>query len=146
MNNQNWAVLVPELTCRNIDVSKKFYCNIVGFSMTFEREEDRFIYLDLGGAQLMLEERHEGSWETGPLAPPFGRGINLQIEVEALQPILDRFAQAGLSLFREAEEVWYREDDIEHGQIEALAQDPDGYLLRFVEILGTRPVASPGPA
>jgi hypothetical protein len=62
----------------------------------------------------------------------------LQIEVDAIDTICTRLYSASISLFREPEEVWYRQDDVEHGQIKMLVQDPDGYLLRFVELLGTR--------
>ncbi|HGI5213010.1 TPA: hypothetical protein ACJTPC_001019 [Providencia alcalifaciens] len=40
----------------------------------------------------------------------------------------------------EPQEVWYQADDIEHGQIQFLVQDPDGYLLRLVKIIGERDV------
>jgi len=37
------------------------------------------------------------------------------------------------------EESWYEVgSDKEEGQIEFLVQDPDGYLLRFIEPLGER--------
>lgn len=93
-----------------------------------------------GGGQLMLEQHGPESWRTGPLERPFGRGINLQIEVESLEPILGRLRAAGVALFVEPRTSWYRQDDIEHGQIEMLVQDPDGYLLRLVEILPERPL------
>jgi lactoylglutathione lyase len=44
------------------------------------------------------------------------------------------------------ETKWYRHDDIEHGQTQFLVQDPDGYLLRFMQDLGQRPVNPSNPA
>ncbi|KJV09933.1 hypothetical protein VZ95_08275, partial [Elstera litoralis] len=73
------------------------------------------------------------------LEKPFGRGINLQIEVEDLTILTARLSTSQVPLFQEAQTAWYRENDIEHGQMELLVQDPDGYLLRFVQPLGTRP-------
>ncbi|MDR0246246.1 MAG: VOC family protein [Burkholderia sp.] len=134
-----WAALVPELICSNLAGSVRFYRDVLGFRIRFERPEDGFAYLEIGGAQLMLEQQSPESWLTGPLTPPFGRGINLQIEVDSLDPILGRIRAAGVALFVEPRTSWYREDDIEHGQIEMLVQDPDGYLLRLVEILPARP-------
>lgn len=138
MTTDNWAALVPELICADIQVSRKFYCDMIGFSVKFERPEEKFVYLELGGAQIMLEQQHEHSWVTGPLVRPLGRGINLQIEVQALGDIADRLRLAEIGLYEGPTESWYRENQIEHGQIEMLVQDPDGYLLRFVQILGTR--------
>lgn len=134
-----WAALVPELLVGDIERSRAFYCAVCGFSPRFARPEDGFLYLHLGGAQLMLEEASEGSWVTAPLEPPLGRGINLQIEVAALAPLAARLEAAGIAPFRPMRTAWYRDGDVEHGQAELLVQDPDGYLLRFVEVLGTRP-------
>lgn len=134
-----WAALVPELICSDLAGSVCFYRDVLGFRIRFERPEDGFAYLELGGAQLMLEQQSPESWLTGAMEPPFGRGINLQIEVDSIGPIHDRITAAGVALFVEPRTFWYRQDDIEHGQIEMLAQDPDGYLLRLVEILPERP-------
>ncbi|AQQ43651.1 VOC family protein [Burkholderia cenocepacia] len=135
-----WAALVPELICSDLAGSVRFYRDVLGFRIRFERPEDGFAYLELGGAQLMLEQQSPESWLTGAMEPPFGRGINLQIEVDAVGPIHGRIVAAGVALFADPRTSWYRQDDIEHGQIEMLVQDPDGYLLRLVEILPERPV------
>ncbi|MCA8047613.1 bleomycin resistance protein [Burkholderia arboris] len=135
-----WAALVPELICSSLAGSVHFYRDVLGFRIRFERPEDGFAYLEIGGAQLMLEQQSPESWLTGTLTPPFGRGINLQIEVDSLDPILDRIRAADVALFVEPRTSWYREGDIEHGQVEMLVQDPDGYLLRLVEILPARPL------
>ncbi|KVN39132.1 aldoketomutase [Burkholderia pyrrocinia] len=135
-----WAALVPELVCTDLAGSIRFYRDVLGFHIRFERPEDGFAYLEIGRAQLMLEQRSPESWLTGPLEPPFGRGINLQIEVDSLEPILARIRAARVALFVEPRTSWYRQDGIEHGQIEMLVQDPDGYLLRLVEILPERPL------
>ncbi|PFH28212.1 bleomycin resistance protein [Burkholderia sp. JKS000303] len=136
-----WAALVPELICSDLAESVCFYRDVLGFRIRFERPEDGFAYLEIGRAQLMLEQYSRDAWLIGLLERPFGRGINLQIEVDSLDPILDRIRNAGVALFVEPRTSWYRQDDIEHGQIEMLVQDPDGYLLRLVEILPERPVS-----
>ncbi|KVC71525.1 aldoketomutase [Burkholderia ubonensis] len=134
-----WAALVPELICTDLVRSMTFYRDLLGFRVRFERPEDRFAYLDLGHAQLMLEQQNPESWLTGPMQFPRGQGINLQIEVDSIEPIHHRLRDAGIALFAEPRTSWYRQDDLEHGQIEMLVQDPDGYLLRLVEILDERP-------
>jgi len=135
-----WAALVPELTVGDIGRSLAFWRDLLGFRLAYGRPEDGFAYLEFEGAQVMLEALSpQESWLTGPLEPPFGRGINLQMEVSALQPLLDRLAAAGWPLWRAVEERWYRVGAQEHGQRQFLVQDPDGYLLRFCQATGERP-------
>jgi catechol 2,3-dioxygenase-like lactoylglutathione lyase family enzyme len=140
--DEDWAALVPELLVADLVRSQDFYCGVCGFALRFARPEEGFVYLQLGGAQIMLEEVSAEAWVTGPLEPPFGRGINFQIEVEAVAPIAARLEAAGVVPFRALHEAWYREGAVEHGQAQLLVQDPDGYLLRFVEVLGERPVGA----
>lgn len=138
---ENWAKLVPELVVTDLEASLRFWRDLVGFSVAYDRPEAGFAYLDLDGAQVMLEQRStaEDQWVTGPLESPLGRGINFQIEVPALQPILDRLAGDGWPLFMAPEDAWYRAGGIEVGQRQFLVLDPDGYLLRLAEDIGKRP-------
>lgn len=135
--------LVPELMVTDLDTSLAFWVSCLGFEVAYQRPEDRFAYLDLNGAQVMLEQMdpHAGQWLTAPLSKPFGRGINLQIDVFAVAPIIHKLGQAGHTLYRECSDTWYRADDHEVGQREFIVLDPDGYLIRLVERLGERCVA-----
>lgn len=92
----------------------------------------------------MLEQvdDDERTWLTGPLDPPFGRGINFQIEVAAIDPIVKRLRQASWPLFLEPEERWYRMAELEVGQRQFLVQDPDGYLVRLAEHVGERAIVA----
>jgi catechol 2,3-dioxygenase-like lactoylglutathione lyase family enzyme len=137
----DWAALVPELLVTDLSRSLAFWVGTCGFAIRFTRPEDGFAYLTLGRAQVMLEQLSEDAWATGPLTPPFGRGINLQVEVPDASALHDRLRTAGVPLFRGLTTDWYREGTVEHGQMQALVQDPDGYLLRFVQPLGTRPAS-----
>lgn len=139
-----WNPIVPELLVADFARSLRFYTELLGFALAFERDEPRFAYLDYGGAQLMLEELHEDAWVTGELRAPLGRGINLQIEVAQVQPIVDRLHAASVPLFRDLRESWYDVGESQEGQREFLVQDPDGYLLRFCEVLGERPKRGEG--
>ena len=82
---------------------------------------------------------HNGRWETGSLETPLGRGINLQMSVPEVGPILAALATAGWPLYEGVTDAWYRVGAVESGEREFLVQDPDGYLLRFAENIGTRP-------
>lgn len=137
---QRFPALVPELTARDFKKSLKFYTEILGFSVKFERPEDGFAYLTLGSAHLMLEQLLEDSWRTGEFTPPLGRGINLEIAVEEIAPLLKRLESVHCPLWSEPQEQWYRAGTIEIGVREFLVQDPDGYLLRFSQELGERPL------
>ncbi len=131
--------LVPELVCRDLAQSLTFYLDVLGFSIAYERPERRFAYLEREGAELMLQEPVGRSFVNGELAPPYGRGINLQIEVSDIASLLASVQNAGLPLFLELEDRWYRKDDTEVGNRQFVIADPDGYLLRFFENLGSRP-------
>ncbi|QEX24679.1 aldoketomutase [Hypericibacter adhaerens] len=133
--------LVPELLCRDFAASFAFYGEVLGFARLYGREDPPFAYLEFEGAQLMLEQiEDEASWLTGEMSPPFGRGINFQIETGDLDGLLARLARAGIALYRAPESAWYRAGDRLVGQRQFLVQDPDGYLLRFCQDLGERPL------
>ena len=73
--------LVPELKVSDLGASRAFYVDALGFEVAYERPEERFVYLDRAGAELMLEEiQSNDRVEVAPLERPFGRGVNLQIE------------------------------------------------------------------
>lgn len=130
--------LVPELLVRDVVESLEFWCGVCGFQIEYERPEEGFAYIALGSAHLMLEQRGIGrNWVAGPLEPPFGRGVNLQIGVPSLEPILAALAGAGWPLFMAPETKWYRIDErTEAGVRQFVVADPDGYLVRFQESLG----------
>lgn len=133
--------LVPELMVTELHKSLHFWTSLIGFNIAYERPEAGFAYLDQRGIQLMLEQYdpNEDQWLSGPLEAPLGRGINFQITVNSVEPILQRLAEVQWPMFRPCADVWYRADAVEVGQREFLVQDPDGYLVRLVESLGERP-------
>ncbi|MCJ2129670.1 bleomycin resistance protein [Methylobacterium sp. E-045] len=137
--------LVPELDVRDLPASLAFWCGTLGFSVAYARPENGFAYLERGGAQVMLNVVN-GNWRTGDLEPPLGRGINLQITIDAVDPILAALDAASWPLFRPAHEAWCRVGEEEEGLRQFLVQDPNGYLLRFAESLGRRRLSPDGRA
>lgn len=129
------AKLVPELLVSDFAASLDFYVRVIGFAVRYDRPEEQFAYLDLDGAELMIEQETD-FWLTAARERPYGRGINLQIEVGDLDGIIARLQAAGISLFRPVEEAWYRVGDLYSGNRQFLVQDPDGYLLRMFRDLG----------
>ncbi|WNN47726.1 VOC family protein [Siccibacter colletis] len=140
-----WNRMVPELTVSDFTASLHFYVEIVGFTVMIRREQPDFVYLNLGEAQLMLEAYHDGGWNTDELVHPFGRGVNFQIEVDDVTPVLERLQQAGVALYRPLRENHYPTPDGIACQREFLVQDPDGYLLRFSQYLEALSEEKPAP-
>lgn len=132
-----FAALTPELDVDDLDASLRFWCDLLGFEIAYDRPAARFAYLERGGAQIMLCQ-HNGRWMTGKRERPYGRGVNFQIMVDRLDPLLAALGAARWPLFEGPSEVWYRTGPVESGQRECLVQDPDGYLVRLAEPLGQR--------
>ena len=135
--------LVPELAVRDIGRSTTFYRRL-GFKCRYERPEEGFALLALGTAEIMLDEIGRGRTfrvDDAPLDHPLGRGLNLEITVADLAPLLD--ALEDFALFLPPEEKWYRVGEGSVGVRQFAVADPDGYLLRFSQRLGRNP--SPAP-
>lgn len=122
-----WNPLVPELNVSSFEKSKRFYTDVFGFELCFERKEERFGYFDLNGAQIMLLEGDPAS---------NSESFHFQVEVPSINPILDRLRQSSVSLKSEVTESWYRQGNVKHGQREFYVKDIDGYLFRFFEYIG----------
>jgi catechol 2,3-dioxygenase-like lactoylglutathione lyase family enzyme len=129
-----WAAVVPELSVSDIQASLSFWCGLLGFEIAFDRPDARFAYLVRNQVQVMLCELN-GRWEVGEMDRPFGRGLNFQMLVDEIEPILKALQDTNWPLYEQPNEVWYRVGDQEIGQREFLVQDPDGYLVRFAERL-----------
>jgi catechol 2,3-dioxygenase-like lactoylglutathione lyase family enzyme len=132
-----FADLVPELGVSSIQDSLSFWRDLLGFEIAYDRPDARFAYLAQGQLQVMLCELN-GRWETAEMHRPFGRGVNFQMVVDQIDPMLKALGDANWPLYEQPNEAWYRVGVIEYGQREFLVQDPDGYLVRFVERLGVR--------
>jgi len=133
--------LVPELDVTDIEASLRFWCDLLGFEVAYDRPQAKFAYLQREGAQVMLCQINR-NWEVGELERPFGRGINFQIAASNIEPIVNALKAAGWPLYREPFEAWYRlGETMESGSREFLVQDPDGYLIRFAQNIGRRKVA-----
>ncbi len=131
--------LVPELSVTNFEKSLDFYTRVLGFSIHHQRTEEGFAFLTLGDTQLMIDQIGKGrTWQTGEFEYPLGRGINFQIVVKSIETLLNTIQQEGIALFLDLEEKWYKVNDHEEGNRQFVVQDPDGYLLRFTQDLGSR--------
>ncbi|NYI40721.1 bleomycin resistance protein [Demequina lutea] len=133
--------LVPELLVTDTAKSIEFWCGLCGFRINYQRAHEGFAYISRGTAHVMLDQRGVGrDWITAPLERPFGRGINLQVTVPNLEPIIVSLREAGYPLFMAPETKWYRVSDVEEAGVQQfLVADPDGYLVRFQAPIDRRP-------
>ncbi len=133
--------LVPVLYCADFNTSFDFYCNLLGFSVVYDRPEAKFAFLQREDIQLMIEEAtsNDRKWLSGPLEYPFGRGINIQMFIENIDVLHEKLRSHGVPFFMDMEEKWYRRNTDSVGQKQFVLQDPSGYLLRFAQMIGTRP-------
>ena len=122
--------LIPEFSVSDINKSKEFYLSL-GFSIIYERVDDKFCFLELDGNQLMIEEVNE-NWNVGELEYPFGRGINISMEVSDIDKLYDFVKEKQYPIFREMQIDSYQVGDKVYHDKQFLIQDLDGYLLRFV--------------
>jgi catechol 2,3-dioxygenase-like lactoylglutathione lyase family enzyme len=127
--------LIPELKVLDYAKSLDFYTRLAGFKIIYDRPKNDFAMLGYKEARLMIEGMNEKSrlWSVGVMERPFGRGVHLQIEVDDVVSLSQKFKEAGYPLFLELEEKGYRAGDREIWHKQFLVQDPDGYLLRFFE-------------
>ena len=123
--------LIPELSVTNIDKSKEFYLNI-GFKIAYERKEDKFCFLVLEENQIMIEEIND-HWNTGTLEYPFGRGINISMEIKNFDTVYNNIKNNKYPLFKDIMKSKYEVAGNIYIDEEFLIQDPDGYLLRFTK-------------
>ncbi|WP_435259473.1 bleomycin resistance protein [Thioclava sp. FR2] len=135
--------LIPELSVRDWQRSVAFYRELLGFSVCYLRPEDGFAMLEREGARIMLDQIGVGrdfAPLVGAISGPLGRGVNLQIPVSLGAPILAALEAEGWPLVIDREDRWYRVGDTEVGNRQFVVADPDGYLLRFYQDLGSRAV------
>lgn len=149
-----FAALKPEILVTDFQKSLDHWCEVFGFDIAYQRPDEKFAYLERKeGAQIMLSQRHDDQkWETDALAPPFGRGVMFQIDVESVEPIIKAMECQKLkhydiphldsdgNPFPNPREIWRKLGDRQGGGREYFALDPDGYLIMFSQNLGYRPL------
>ena len=131
--------LIPELSVSNFKKSIHFYTKILSFKIEYHRPEKNFAFLSYQDSQLMIEQVNN-TWVTAELTYPYGRGINFQIDSNDFKTLVDSLNKHHYPVFQKPEDNWYRQNNILHGCREFLVQDPDGYLLRFSQDIGTKTV------
>ena len=130
----NFNCLIPELRVFDLEKSKKFYTEILGFSIAYQREDFAMVVLE--DCQIMLQKltlpSPQGSWNVSEdMKYPLGRGINFQIILPDISKVYNSLKKEKVKIFIDLLLSDYQENDIINNVLEFLVQDPDGYLLRF---------------
>ncbi len=135
-----WAALMAEMMVTDYPASLAFWTGPLGFFIAFERPAQKLACLQRPeGGQVMIYQR-DGDWETGPMEPPFGRGLVIQVYVADADAVADAMRAAGVPFYVAPREKWRDWGDRMGGQREFLVQDPDGYLVMVAERIGERPL------
>ena len=80
----------------------------------------------------MIEEIND-HWNTGTLEYPFGRGINISMEIKNFDTVYNNIKNNKYPLFKDIMKSKYEVAGNIYIDEEFLIQDPDGYLLRFTK-------------
>lgn len=129
--------LVSELYVTNIDASRDFWCDILGFSVAYQRPEESFVYLEnKDDAQVMLYQPNGFDGKQEVMS-----SCMLQLVVDELTPILSAIERAKWPMQRNPEEVWRRWGDRMGGRREIRLNDPDGHKILVAEYIGERPIS-----
>jgi catechol 2,3-dioxygenase-like lactoylglutathione lyase family enzyme len=125
--------LAASLTCSSFARSLRFYTDVLGFTtMRFEPAQ-RWAELERDGVAIEIAESAEA-----PLAVleyPFGRGVTLLVWTNDADAVYAGVQAYGARLHRPMQEIWREEDGSRVGRLAFEVIDPDGYALRFCQVL-----------
>ena len=127
----DYNAVIPEFMVSNIEQSRSFYCDLLGFTIEYERQEENFLFLSLEDCQLMLEEGTKE--ELAELAYPFGRGVNISFGIKDVPTLYQKAIEANYPIHRPLTKREFRIDEQYIYPHEFAVLDPDGYFLRFSE-------------
>lgn len=120
--------VIIELDVINIEKSKEFYNEVLGFDMVVEEEDT--VILDYEGHQIVLvSENYDEDMEK--LEYPYGRGVTFSFLVTNIEKIYKKVQEIEEPILMELSEDNY-EETIEKS---FLIMDPSGYQLRFIEMI-----------
>ena len=127
----DYNAVIPEFMVLNIEQSRSFYCDLLGFIIEYERPEENFLFLSLEDCQLMLEEGSKE--ELAELNYPFGRGVNISFGIKDVPRLYQKLLEANYTIYRPLTKREFLVGDHYIYPHEFAVLDPDGYFLRFSE-------------
>ena len=105
----DYQAVIPEFVVSDIEKSRHFYCNLLGFSVEYKRPEEKFLFLSLEDCQLMLEEG--SAEELAQLTYPFGRGVNLSFGIKDVPKLYQKVMEANYPIYRPLTKREFRVED-----------------------------------
>ena len=127
----DYNAVIPEFMVSNLEQSRSFYCDLLGFTIEYERLEENFLFISLEDCQLMLEEGTTD--ELAELTYPFGRGVNISFGIKDVPRLYQKLLEADYPIHRPLTKREFRVGDSFIYPHEFAVLDPDGYFLRFSE-------------
>ena len=127
----DYNAVIPEFMVSNIEQSRSFYCDLLGFTIEYERPEENFLFLSLEDFQLMLEEGTKDI--LAELNYPFGRGVNISFGIKDVPRLYQKLLESNYPIHRPLTKREFRVDEQYIYPHEFAVLDPDGYFLRFSE-------------
>lgn len=121
--------LTPNLIVRSVDISLKFYCDVLGLEVGFTvPEQSPYVFGSVtnGTVELFFNDRKTVAAEYPQLAKTIGGSLTLYMEVDSLKATLDRVQHAGAKISMPVTEQFY-------GMREFAFEDPDGYTITIAE-------------
>ena len=94
----DYQAVIPEFVVSDIEKSRHFYCDLLGFSVEYERPEENFLFLSLEDCQLMLEEGN--AEELSQLTYPFGRGVNISFGIKDVPRLHQKVIESNYPIHR----------------------------------------------
>ena len=135
------AQVVPELSVRDLAASLRFYVDLLGWTLAYERPDDGFACLRLERIDPLLDRSDLGRNFDESIAVsdhPVGLGLNPEMTLAANGPIRARQRRAEWPLALQPENMWDRCGTRQVGQRQFVIADPDSHLLRVCERLRDR--------
>ena len=121
----DYQAVIPEFVVSDIEKSRHFYCDLLGFSVEYERPEEKFL------CQLMLEEGN--AEELSQLTYPFGRGVNISFGIKDVPRLHQKVIESNYPIHRPLTKREFLVGEQYIYAHEFAVLDPDGYFLRFSE-------------
>lgn len=128
-----FAPLIPELNVSDLGRSLAFYCDVIGFRILFDRRDEKFCFIDLGGAQLMLEEvaaPYASGLAMGAEPPVYGRVMHFEIQVPDIDAVYERVLRTGIPTLLPVHERHYRTGETMVHVRQFVVAGPDGFVIR----------------
>lgn len=118
MTKKEYVPFGTEIYVSNIEVSVKYYRDILGFSLLRLDNEHNFASFEFNGAVFMMEQ--------ADILEPRGKGVLFRFIISDIESYYKKVQANSAKITKPLEKKFY-------GLTRFYVEDPDGYLLKFAE-------------